>query len=261
MSGVLTGKVAIITGAGQGIGEAIALRLAQDGASIGIIDLDTSKAETVADKIRALGVGAQTATCDVSDRDQLHAAVAELETALGGFDIMINNAGIAQVLPLLEVRPEDLERITRINIGGVLWGIQAAAASFIDRGIRGKIINACSIAAFLGQPVFGVYSSTKFAVRALTQAAAQEYAQYGITVNGYSPGTVGTDMWDEIDRILADRNGVAVGESFRNQAHAAALGRPSTPDDVAGLVAFLAGPDSNYMTGQSPLVDGGMLFN
>jgi meso-butanediol dehydrogenase/(S,S)-butanediol dehydrogenase/diacetyl reductase len=261
MTGVLADKVAIITGAGQGIGRAIALRLARDGADIGILDLDAEKAEAVAHEIRELGRNAHAVVCDVSDREQLHDAVSAAQRELGAFDIMINNAGIAQVLPLLEVRPADLERITRINIGGVLWGIQAAAQSFIDRGIKGKIINACSIAGFIGQPVFGVYSSTKFAVRALTQAAAQEYGSYGITVNGYSPGTVGTDMWDEIDQILSVRDGVARGESFHKQARGIALGRPSTPEDVAGFVAFLAGPDSDYMTGQSPLVDGGMLFN
>ena len=261
MTKPLAGKIAVITGAGQGIGRAIALRLAGDGADIGIVDLNAEKAETVAAEIRSLGRGSAFATCDVSVREDVRDAVGELEERLGGLDIMINNAGIAQVLPLLEVSPRDLERITQINIGGVLWGIQVAAESFIRRGVKGKIINACSIAGHMGQPVFGVYSATKFAVRALTQSAAQEFAQHGITVNGYSPGTVGTEMWGEIDRILSERDGVAVGESFDKQAAGIALGRPSTPEDVAGFVAYLAGPDSDYMTGQSPLIDGGMLFN
>ncbi|WP_069870825.1 acetoin reductase [Streptomyces malaysiensis] len=256
----LEGKAAVITGAGQGIGRAIALRLAADGADIAILDLNIENAKRVAAEVEALGRRAYATVSDVSDRDSLHAAVEGAEKELGGFDIMINNAGIAQVLPLLEVRPSDFERITQINIGGVLWGTQAAAASFINRGVKGKIINASSIAGHTGQPVFGVYSATKFAVRGLTQAAAQEYARYGITVNAYCPGTVGTGMWEEIDRILAERDGVPIGASFRNQAGGIALGRPETPEDVAGFAAYLAGPDSDYMTGQAPLIDGGMLF-
>ena len=260
MSYPLEGKVAIVTGGGQGIGRAIALRLAADGADIAVLDLNVEKAQQVVAEIDALGRRGYTTAADVSDREALHAAIDRAEKELGGFDIMINNAGIAQVLPLLEVKPGDFEKITQINIGGVLWGIQAAAASFIERGVKGKIINAASIAAHQGQPVFGVYSATKFAVRGLTQAAAQEYARYGITVNAYSPGTVGTDMWAEIDRIMAERDGVAIGESFNKQASGIALGRTQTPEDVAGFVAYLAGPDSDFMTGQAPLIDGGMLF-
>ncbi|MFF2842406.1 acetoin reductase [Paenarthrobacter sp. NPDC057981] len=260
MSTPLAGKVAIITGAGQGIGRAIALRLAKDGADIAILDLNIEKAQMVIAEIETMGRRGYATSTDVSDRDSLHAAVERAEKELNGFDIMINNAGIAQVLPLLDVKPADFEKINNINIGGVLWGIQAAAASFIKRGVKGKIINAASISAHKGQPIFGVYSATKFAVRGLTQAAAQEYARYGITVNAYSPGTVGTEMWEQIDRIMAERDGVAIGDSFKNQASGIALGRPSTPEDVAGFVAYLAGPDSDYMTGQSPLIDGGMLF-
>lgn len=263
MSKPLDGKVVAITGAGHGIGEAIALRLAADGAAVAVavIDRDVASATRVADLITGRhGRKSVALEADVASRDDVHRAIAGAERALDGLDIVVNNAGIAQVLPLLEVAEDDFRGITDINVGGVLWGIQAAARSFIDRGVRGKIINACSISGYKGQAVFGVYSATKFAVRALTQAAAQEYAPYGITVNGYSPGTVGTSMWEAIDRKLAERTGAEIGESFQRQASEIALGRPSTPEDVAGFVSFLAGPDSDYMTGQSPLVDGGTLF-
>lgn len=262
MSNPLVDKAVVITGSGQGIGEAIAMRLAKDGADIGLLDLDEASARRVADTIeQTFGRKTFVARCNVADRDSVHESVEAAQHALGAFDVMINNAGIGQVLPLLEARVTDFRTITDVNIGGVLWGIQAAAASFIARSVRGKIINACSISGFKGQPTFGMYSATKFAVRALTHAAAQEYAQHGITVNGYSPGTVGTPMWAEIDRELAARDGVAVGESFARQAAGITLGRPSTGEDVAAFVAWLAGPDSDYMTGQSPLIDGGMLFN
>ncbi|MFD1811641.1 acetoin reductase [Rhodococcus gannanensis] len=260
MTGPLENKIALITGAAQGIGRAIAKRLAADGAHIAVADIDMAGAQRVVDELTETGRRAVALKCDVSEQESVHLAVRECEDSLGGLDIMINNAGVAQVLPLSDVTPADLNRLTAINIGGVLWGIQASAESFIRRGVRGKIINAASIAAHSGQPIFGVYSATKFAVRGLTQSAAQELARYGITVNGYSPGTVDTGMWEEIDRILSERDGVPLGESFAKQAAQITLGRPETAEDVAGFVAYLAGPDSDYMTGQSPLIDGGMLF-
>ena len=256
----ITGKVALVTGAGQGIGRAIALRLAKHGANVAIADLDLEKANLVADEIRGLGRRSFVTPTDVSNREQVFAAVEDTAHALGGFDIMINNAGIAQVQTLEDVRPAELERIQRINIGGVLWGIQAAAAKLRQLGRGGKIINAASIAGHDGFAMLGVYSSTKFAVRALTQAAARELAPFGITVNAYSPGIVGTGMWELIDERLSAYNGAPRGENFRKYSEGIALGRPSTPEDVAGFVAFLAGPDSDYMTGQAPMIDGGIVY-
>ena len=136
-----------------------------------------------------------------------------------------------------------------------------AAKQMIAQGNGGKIIGAASIAAHKGFPLLGVYCSSKFAVRALTQAAAQEWAEHGITVNAYCPGIVDTTMWEEIDRDLGAINNVGKGESMKAMAAGIALGRVSTGDDVAKLVSYLAGPDSDYMTGQSVLVDGGMVFS
>jgi meso-butanediol dehydrogenase/(S,S)-butanediol dehydrogenase/diacetyl reductase len=130
----------------------------------------------------------------------------------------------------------------------------------IKQGTGGKIIGACSIAGHKGFPLLGVYCSSKFGVRALTQSAAQEWAPHGITVNAYCPGIVDTQMWVEVDRDLGAINKVGKGESMKAMAQGIALGRVSTGDDVAGLVSWLAGPDSAYMTGQSLLIDGGMLF-
>ncbi|MBJ3776898.1 acetoin reductase [Acuticoccus mangrovi] len=256
----LNGKTALVTGASQGIGRGIALRLAKDGANVALVDIKADKLETVRGEAEALGVKATTFVADVSKRDEVHAAVDHAETALGGFDVMVNNAGIAQVKPLADVTPEDTDRIYNININGVLWGIQAAAQKFIDRGHKGKIINASSIAGHDGFAMLGVYSATKFAVRALTQAAAKEYASRGITVNAYCPGIVGTDMWVEIDERFAEITGAAKGETYKKYVEGIALGRAETPDDVAALVAFLAGDDSDYITGQAILTDGGMVY-
>jgi meso-butanediol dehydrogenase/(S,S)-butanediol dehydrogenase/diacetyl reductase len=165
-----------------------------------------------------------------------------------------------QVQPLADVTPEEVDRILKINVQGVLWGIQAAAKKFKERTTKGKIISASSIAGHEGFPMLGVYAATKFAVRALTQAAARELASDGITVNAYCPGIVGTDMWVEIDRRFAELTGAEIGATYKKYVEGIALGRASTPEDVAAFVSFLAGPDSDYMTGQAPLIDGGMVF-
>lgn len=256
----LLGKVALVTGSGQGIGRGIALRLAKDGADIAIVDLNEDKMRKVAHEIEQLGREATIFKADISDQKQVYAAIDHAEKVLGGFDIMVNNAGIAQVQALADVTPEELDRIQKINVGGTLWGIQAAAKKFIARKQKGKIINASSIAGHNGFALLGVYSSTKFAVRALTQAAAQEYASAGITVNAYCPGVVGTDMWTEIDKRFSEINDVPIGETYDKYVGGIALGRAETPDDVAGFVSYLAGPDSDYMTGQAPLIDGGMVY-
>jgi len=256
----IAGKVAAVTGAGQGIGRGIALRLARDGADVALIDLNAETLASVALEIQALGRKATTFVADVSDRAQVHAAVDHAEGQLGGFDIMVNNAGIAQVQLLAHATPEEVDRIFRINFQGVLWGIQAAAAKFRALKHKGKIINASSIAGHDGFAMLGIYSATKFAVRAITQAAARELASDGITVNAYCPGVVGTAMWVEIDQRMAALTGADIGVTYKKYVGGIALGRAETPEDVAAFVSYLAGPDSDYMTGQAPLIDGGMVY-
>lgn len=256
----ITGKVALVTGSGQGIGRGIALRLAKEGADIALVDLKDDRIAEVAEEVKALGRKATTFKADVSDKEQVFAAVEHASHTLGGLDIMVNNAGICQVNALADVTPEEVDQIFKINVQGTLWGIQAAAAKFKELGCKGKIINASSIAGHNGFAMLGVYSATKFAVRGLTQAAAQEYASAGITVNAYCPGIVGTDMWEEIDQRFADLTGAAKGETYDKFVQGIALGRPETADDVAAFVSYLAGPDSDYMTGQAPLIDGGMVY-
>ncbi|WP_328350809.1 acetoin reductase [Mycobacterium sp. NBC_00419] len=256
----LEGKVALVTGAARGIGRGIALRLARDGADIALVDLRTDGVESVAAEIAEIGGKATTFAADISDRDQVFAAVEHAAAALGGFDIMVNNAGIALVGSIAEVTPEEMARVWAINVNGVLFGIQAAAAKFKELGRPGKIINASSIAGHDGFAMLGVYSASKFAVRALTQAAAKEHAADGITVNAYCPGVVGTDMWVEIDKRFAELTGAAEGETYQKFVGGIALGRAETPDDVAGFVSYLAGPDADYMTGQAGLIDGGLVY-
>lgn len=256
----LNNKVALITGAAQGIGRGIALRLAQEGVHIALVDLHQQKLNVVQKEVEAFGVKATTFIADISDPIQVSHAIDHAESTLNGFDIMINNAGIAQVKALAEVTPNEFNQIMNINVGGVLWGIQAAANKFKQRQQAGKIINACSIAGHEDFALLGVYSATKFAVRALTQAAAKEYASAEITVNSYCPGVVGTDMWVEIDQRFSEITGAPIGQTYKKYVDGIALGRAETPDDVAALVAFLASEDANYITGQSILTDGGMVY-
>jgi len=256
----IEGKVALVTGGAQGIGLGIAKRLAADGAAIALIDLDQNTLDKAAAQVAEAGVKVTTFVADVSSREAQSAAIEHTESELGGFDIMINNAGIAQVKPIAEISEADMDRIHAINVKGVLWGIQLAAERFKANGTKGKIISAASIAAHEGYALLGASCSSKFAIRALTQVAAKEFAVDGITVNAYCPGVVGTDMWVEIDERFAELTGAKKGETYDQFVSSIALGRAQTPVDVAQLVSYLAGPDSDYMTGQCVIIDGGMVY-
>ena len=254
-------KVALVTGAGQGIGKAIALRLVQDGFAVAIADYNDATAQAVADEINQHGGQALAVKVDVSKRDQVFAAVEQARKGLGGFDVIVNNAGVAPSTPIEEIREDVIDKVYNINVKGVIWGIQAAVEAFKKEGHGGKIINACSQAGHVGNPELAVYSSSKFAVRGLTQTAARDLAHLGITVNGSCPGSVKTPMWAEIDRQVSEAAGKPLGYGTQEFAKRITLGRLSEPEDVAACVSYLAGPDSNYMTGQSLLIDGGMVFS
>jgi meso-butanediol dehydrogenase/(S,S)-butanediol dehydrogenase/diacetyl reductase len=253
-------STAIVTGGGRGIGRGIALRLAKDGHAVAVVDVNKAGAEAVAAEIAGAGGRSTAVACDVTDRAAVFTMVDQVADELGSVDVMVNNAGIAQVKTLLEVTPEDLEAIFAVNVYGVLYGLQAAAERMIEQDTGGKIINASSIAGHSGFDFLGHYSATKFAVRALTQAAAKELAKHRITVNAYCPGIVGTDMWDLIDERMSAYNGNAKGETLEQYSQLIALGRVQTPEDVAGFVSYLAGRDADYMTGQAVMIDGGIVM-
>ena len=254
-------KVALVTGSAQGIGKAIALRLAKDGFAVAIADFNEALAKKTADEINGTGGKAIAIKVDVSDREQVFAAVEQARKKLGGFNVIINNAGVAPTTPIESITPEIVDKVFNINVKGVIWGIQAAVDAFKKEGHGGKIINACSQAGHVGNPGLAIYGASKFAVRGLTQTAARDLASQGITVNAYCPGIVKTPMWDEIDREISEAAGKPLGYGTEQFAKSIALGRLSEPEDVAACVSYLAGPDSDYMTGQSLLIDGGMVFN
>ncbi|RWZ50807.1 (S)-acetoin forming diacetyl reductase [Labedella phragmitis] len=255
------GKVALITGGGQGIGQAIAERLHADGFKVAIADLNTATAGAVADALGGKEGGAIALEVNVSDRDSVFAAVDQTVSALGGFDVIVNNAGIAPQSPIEDITPQSIEKIFSINFNGVVWGTQAATKAFRELGHGGRIISAASQAGHVGNPGIALYSATKFAVRGFTQTAARDLAQYGITVNTYAPGIVRTPLMEDLAKKTAESAGQPEEWGWQQFTHGITLDRLSEPSDVAGVVAFLSGPDSSYITGQSIIVDGGMVFN
>lgn len=253
-------KVALVTGAGRGIGRAIAHRLGKDGFSVAVNDINPGMAQNTAQEVETMGRRTVAVPADVSNREQVFEMVRQTVDQLGRLDVMVSNAGIAQVKLLTELTPDDLDRMFKINVYGTIYCIQAATEQ-MKKQKKGKIINAASIAGHQGFKYLGHYSASKFAVVGITQAAAQELAEYGITVNAYCPGIVGTEMWDLIDEKIGERLGLPKGETLKKYAELITLGRVQTPEDVANFVSYLASDDADYMTGQSINIDGGILFS
>ncbi|MFD2131466.1 acetoin reductase [Pseudogracilibacillus auburnensis] len=255
-------KVAVITGSGQGIGKVLGERLANDGFSIVLSDINEQTLIETEKEFKNNGVEVTSFVGNVSKLDDQKALVKHAVDTFGSVDVFINNAGIeGEVAPIIEIDPKMVDPVLDINVKGVLFGIQAAANQMIEQKTGGKIINACSIAGQEGFEMLGPYTASKFAVKGITHSAAKELAKHKITVNSYCPGIVGTSMWERLDEKMMKFLGTKKGEAFEKYAEGIALGRTQTPEDVANLVSFLASPNADYITGQNILTDGGMVFN
>ncbi len=254
-------KVAFVTGAGQGIGEAIVKRLVKDGFAAGIADLNLENGQKIAEEIKNSGGQAVAIKLDVANRKKFIAAVEEVADELGDLNVLVNNAGIAPTTPIETITQEQFDNIFHVNTASVIWGIQAAMKQFEKFGHGGKIINAASQAGVIGNPGIALYSGTKFALRGITQVAARDLADKGITVNAYAPGIVKTPLMKKVAEDLANDAGKSVEWGWSQFTKYITLGRLSESEDVAAAVAFLAGPDSDYMTGQTLVIDGGMVFH
>ncbi|CAF4522180.1 unnamed protein product [Rotaria sp. Silwood1] len=255
---------ALVTGAARGIGRAIALRLARDGLNVAINDTAASSLElnSVRQEIETMGRKSAAIIANVSIDKEVKAMVQNVVKELGSLDVMVANAGIAQVKPLIDVTAEEWDSMFATNMRGVFLCYKEAAKVMIDRGKGGKIIGACSIVGYKPFPMLSPYSASKWGVRGLTQAAAMEWAKHKITVNAYCPGIVRTAMWDMIDEEAAKIEGKQKGEVIKDYSNRLiALGRTSEPEDVANFVSYLASKDSDYMTGQSIIIDGGIEFS
>jgi meso-butanediol dehydrogenase / (S,S)-butanediol dehydrogenase / diacetyl reductase len=255
-------RTALVTGAARGIGRAIAERLVAGGLGVSVADLPSSQTE-VDEVVAALG-GKDVAlgvAVDVTKAESVDAAVAAHVRHFGGLDVMVANAGIAVTAPLLETTADQWQQAMDVNLKGVFNCYQSAARQMIVQRRGGRLIGAASVAAHRGGKWQGAYSASKFGVRGLSQSVAQELAPHQITVNVYSPGVVQTPMWEGIDAEMTRRQGTELGSEMSGMVAGIPLGRLETPADVAGVVAFLASPDADYITGQSIVVDGGMWFS
>ena len=256
----LNGKVAVVTGAGRGIGRAIAMRLAEDGADVVVADLNAENVASVSREIARLGVRAMGIVSDVTRKADVDHLVAQVVAEYDHIDILVANAGIITINTVLDLQEDEWDRVMDVNAKGVFLCDQAVARQMVKQGGGGKIINCASVAGHQGFPFEAHYCASKFAVIGFSQAFAREVASHGITVNCYCPGIVDTDMWEKIDAALGELNGVQKGESIRKFIEMVPLGRVEKPDDVAGLVSYLASPDSNYMTGQAINICGGIVM-
>lgn len=260
MTGRLEGVRVAITGSASGMGKAFALGFAREGARVAVLDRDVQGAKAVADAITDAGGTAVGVGVDVTVRGEVAAALDEVVSRWGGLDVMFNLAGLNVPMHLLDVTEENWRTIMDVNALGTLICIQEAARRMIPGG-AGKIVNTSSIAGRQGYPSFAPYSASKFAVNALTQAAARGLAEHNITCNAFAPGVVVTPLWERLDEDL-----VAIGDAERPGDAMAAFsadilrGRPAQPDDLLGTALFLASSDSDYLTGQVLMADGGMVL-
>ena len=243
---VLEGQVAMITGSGQGIGKAIALRFAHEGADIGVVDSNGETASATGEEIRRLGRRAAVVVADVSNFRAVEAAVSDIAAALGRVDVLVNNAGIEKRAPFLEITAEDWQRQLDVNLSGTFYCTQAAARDMSKRRY-GRIVNLSSVAGLIGPIDLAAYGAAKAGIVGLTRAAALDLADFGITVNAIAPGPIETEL------ML----GVWSAEALRERPQHGAIARFGTVDEIAHTALFLASPDSGFITGITVSVDGG----
>jgi meso-butanediol dehydrogenase / (S,S)-butanediol dehydrogenase / diacetyl reductase len=262
----LEDRVALITGGGRGIGAALALCYAQEGAKIVVVDLNETNARDVAAQVRALGRDAEALVVDVREPAQSAAMIARVVDRFGRLDVLVNNAGVIRVRSLLNTTPEDWDFIQAVNTRGLFFALQAGARKILQQPAmgegrpKGKIINIASIAGRGGRPMLGAYAASKAAVINITQTAALEFAPH-LTVNSICPGPVDTDMWAQIDREWSEQEQRPPGSIWQDRIRNIPMKRGETTDDLTGMAVFLASADSDYITGQSFHVDGGIVMN
>lgn len=258
MGNRLAGRSIIVTGGASGIGAGLCRGFASEGAHVVVADINTELATALASDIREAGQTAIAVEMDVTNADHVTAGIQSAVAEFGHLDAYFNNAGMNSPMKFLDVTEDNFSLIMRINVWAVMLGMQEAAKQFIAQGTGGKIVNTASIAGRTGFPSFAPYSAAKAAVISLTQSGARAFAPQNITVNGFAPGVVDTPLWVKLDEELE-----AIGEADGKMDKLSSqilLGRPALPEDIVPTGVFLAGPDSDYITGQIIPIEGGMIL-
>jgi NAD(P)-dependent dehydrogenase (short-subunit alcohol dehydrogenase family) len=269
----LEGKVAIVTGAGEGIGHAIALRFAREGAHVVVAEIKSDTVQRAAADCTAQGSEALAYPIDVGDVDAVRQMIKDVVNHFGKLDILVNNAGVSERAPMLELTPEQWDWLMRVNQRAVFFAMQAAARQMIAQipaEIRasgraphsyGKIVNLSSIAGRRGRADAMHYSVSKAAVITMTQGTAMALAPYNINVNAICPSVVPTAMWERLDAALGGAAGLPPGEFYRQRVEKVPLKRAGTTEQIAAMATFLCSEEADYITGQTYNVDGGSELN
>jgi NAD(P)-dependent dehydrogenase (short-subunit alcohol dehydrogenase family) len=250
----LAGKTAIITGGARGIGAAFASAYAGEGAKVVIGDIDLARATETAKQI---GPQASAVNLDVTKQASIDQAIAEIEKRHGGIDILVNNAAVFDMAPLVEITRESYDKLFAINVAGALFMMQSAAKSMIAQNRKGKIINMASQAGRRGEALVAVYCATKAAMISLTQSAGLNLIKHGINVNAIAPGVVDGEHWAGVDALFAKYENRPLGEKKKLVGESVPYGRMGTAEDLVGMAIFLASSDSDYIVAQTYNVDGG----
>jgi len=243
------GKVAVVTGAGTGIGKATALAFAREGASVVIADIDLESAETVAEEVKSLGRKVLTIKADVSSKPDVVQMVDKVVQEFGRIDILVNNAGVVAICPTEELAEADWDKVVSVDLKGMFLCSQAVARQMIKQG-SGKIVSLASTAAHRGFYGLGAYCASKGGVLSLTRQMAMEWAEYNINVNTVSPSVTLTEM---VRKYYEDTGG-----GQEDQIRWVPLGRLNEPEDISAAILFLASADADNITGQDILIDGGV---
>ncbi len=246
----LDGQVAVVTGAGSGIGRGISLRLAREGAAVVVVDVDPGGADESVALIEAAGGRALAVRANVADFDQIQSAVDRGYEHFGRLDIAVANAGVFRTGTIRDVTPDDFRGQLEVNVTGVFLTVKAATERIVESGRGGRMVCISSEAALATGGRVWAYSASKAAVKMMVRGWAQELGQYGININSIGPGLIDTPL----AQFQAGREG---GELRAVVERRRPVGRVGTPDDIGGMVAFLCGPDASYITGSFFLVDGG----
>jgi NAD(P)-dependent dehydrogenase (short-subunit alcohol dehydrogenase family) len=250
----LAGKIALVTGGARGIGRAIVERYIAEGARVAIADLSIGQAREVAEKF---GDRARGFEVNVAHTASIGRMVAEVVSFWGGVDVLVNNAAVFDLAPIVEVTEASYDKLFAVNVKGLFFSLQAVARHMIARGQGGKIINMASQAGRRGEALVSIYCASKAAVISLTQSAGLDLIKHKINVNGIAPGVVDTPMWDDVDALFAKYEGRRPGEKKRLVGEAVPYGRIGLPEDHTGAAVFLASADADYIVAQTLNVDGG----